>query len=427
MSSRARWGALLLAGTLACAPREAAQAAVAAPDSILRLEWLERAVLEQNASLAAGKAALTAAQARASAGGALADPMLDVMSAPRSWSSNAVDPAYRVGLTQKLPWFGQRSALRREAESDARATGYDLESLRLDLLAETRAAYYDWYHVANQLGANHEQVALLEQLHAVALARYAAGTAEKTDALQAEVERATLEHEQVVLERDRRVLAARLNALLHRPQGTPVPPPPADLEAPDSLTAADVARARAHGEWPELDAAGARADAWRAKLEGAARARWPETEVTVAYDRFWMEPELQGTVGVSLSLPLGLGRIGDTEREARAGIAAAEAERAAARDRIEQRVAVALAMAEESRHEVEIMEREVLPASERAYDALRAGYTTGRVPFATLLLGARDAARARLDVHRARAARHQAEAELRRALASDMNALQEVP
>ena len=147
--------------------------------------------------------------------------------------------------------------------------------------------------------------------------------------------------------------------------------------------------------------------------------------MSVSYDRYWTEPELQGSIGLSMTLPLGLGRIGDSEDEARAGMAAAQAERAAAQDRIDQRVTVALAMAEESRHEVQIMQGEVLPATERAYIAMRDGYGAGRVPFATLLMGARDVARARLDVHRALAARHQAEAELRRALASDATPVSE--
>ena len=123
-------------------------------------------------------------------------------------------------------------------------------------------------HVANKLDANHEQIALLDQLRGITLARYAAGAAEKTDALQAEVELAILEHERVVLERDRRVLAARMNALLHRPQGQPIPPPPADLGVADSLSATDVARAREAARWPR---------SWRPRTPGGTRGRRAST------------------------------------------------------------------------------------------------------------------------------------------------------
>ena len=92
--SRATFAALVVAMALApCAVSHAATETPAAPDSVLSLEWLERTVLERNATLAASRAALDEARARAGANGALGDPLLDVMSAPRSWSSDAVDPA----------------------------------------------------------------------------------------------------------------------------------------------------------------------------------------------------------------------------------------------------------------------------------------------------------------------------------------------
>ena len=97
----------------------------------------------------------------------------------------------------------------------------------------------------------------------------------------------------------------------------------------------------------------------------------------------------------------------------------AEAERAALRDRIEQRIEEASAALGENLHDVKIMRDEVLPASERAVQAVRAGYEANRSDFLTLLNATRDLARARLELHETLATAHQAEAQLRRALAID--------
>ena len=88
------------------------------------------------------------ARARASATGALARPDDRRDERAAQLVERRGGPRLSNRAHAELPWFGQRGAMRREAESDAHAAGYDFESLRLDLLAETRSAFYDWIHVA---------------------------------------------------------------------------------------------------------------------------------------------------------------------------------------------------------------------------------------------------------------------------------------
>ena len=89
-------------------------------DSTLSLAWVERTALAHNPSLSAMRQAWREAGARAEQAGALEDPMLDGMLAPRSLSSRSVDPAYRVGITQQFPLFGQRGLRRRAARAARR-------------------------------------------------------------------------------------------------------------------------------------------------------------------------------------------------------------------------------------------------------------------------------------------------------------------
>src|SRR5881628_2079534 len=349
-----------------------------------------------------------AARARADRAGALEDPMLDATVAPRSLASGTLDPAYRVGISQSYPLFGQRGLRRRAAAAEGDVAASDLVTARLDLLRDVRNAYCDYYRLRRGQETNRELVELMRQFRRVALAKYSAGTVGQPDPLQA-----------VVLGEQRRVAVARLRALLHLSQRTPLPEPPRELPLPEAPDTRQWLEARMKAKWPGLEAADARFGARRAELNLARRERLPEGTFGLAYDRFWSEPELRGTVGLSLNLPLNFGRLAARERETRAALSMAEAERLAMRDRIELRIEEASAALGEGLHDVEIMRDLVVPASERTVKAVRAAYEANRSDFLTLLNAARDLARTRLELYEALATAHQAQAELQRAIASD--------
>src|SRR5206468_3013139 len=130
----------------------------------LDFEHVLRRVLERNPSIAEARAAWAEARAHARQAGALEDPMLDVMAAPRSFGSSSVGSAYRVGITQAFPLFGQRGLRGRMAEAEARTTGWDLRSAQLDLVHQAQMAYVDYWEIARAASLNQELLALLPQL-----------------------------------------------------------------------------------------------------------------------------------------------------------------------------------------------------------------------------------------------------------------------
>jgi len=247
------------------------------------------------------------------------------------------------------------------------------------------------------------------------------------DPLQAGVELAMLKHEAVVLERERTVVVAQMNALLHRPPGSALPPPPHELALPESLSTEVWLSVRREQRWPELRSAEARVEARRAEVALTRRERLPEVSVGVSYDRFWSDPELRTLLGLSLNLPLYLARRRDAEEEARARLAAAESERAAQRDRVDLEIETASASLRVSRHEFHIVRDDLLPAAERTVKAARAGYEANRSDFLALVKATRDLAQARATFYNTVARLNQAHADLRRALAVDAGSGKEVP
>ena len=410
----------MLLGALARAAGADAPPTPQAPDdSALTLSWVEHAVLERNPTLQAARAAWQESQARAEQAGALEDPMLDGMLAPQSLGSSTVDPAYRIGITQQFPLFGQRGLRRRAARAEGEVAAHDLETARLDLLRDAREAYFDYYRVCRGQETNRELVELMSESRRVALAKYSSGTVGQTDPLQAETELAMLEHDSVVLAQQRRMILARLRALLHLPQTTALPEPPRDLPTPEAPDTGEWLSARMQPKWPELAAADASVKARQASLTLTHRERLPSLGFGFAYDRFWSETDLRASVSTSLNLPLNFGRLAAREREARAALSKVEAERLAIRDRIELRIEEASASLGLYLHDIEVMRGAVVPASEHALKAIRAAYEANRSDFLTLLSATRDLAKAKLELYEAQVMASQAQAELQRALAAD--------
>lgn len=385
------------------------------PDT-LTLPELEQLVIERNPSLARSRAEAEEASARASQAGALEDPMLDIMVAPGSFGSESVDPAYRVGLMQPLPLFGQRGLRRRQAEAEAEAARAGVVTTRLDLLLQTREAYFAYYRAVRGLETNAFVSELMHSVRRVALAKYSAGTVGQHEPLQAEVEIAMLDHDRQVIERQRRAATARLNALLHRVTSDPLPPPEMVLESSHLVANTDTLHSWASRQRPELAAARMRVSARRAQLALARRARLPETSFGTAYDRFWMEPELRPTVSVQFNLPFNLGRIRAAEAEAAAGVDKAEAETVRLEDEIGREVQERLAELEESQHELRIIREALIPATDRTLAAARASYEADRMDFQGLLSVTREFARVRLMLHELLAQSRERRAALARAI-----------
>ncbi len=411
---------LLLALAVSSLPGVASPAEPHSPrDSVLDLGVLERDVIVRNPSLATVRAGWREAEARAKQAGALEDPVFDVMVAPRSFATDTVDPAYRIALTQRIPLFGQRGLRRKVGRFDALASGSDYETARLDLLQEIRTSYFDYYRVARSQEINRELVELMRQFEHAALAKYAAGTAGQVDPLQAEVEVSMLRHQAVVLGRERTVVVARINALLHLPPGSPLPPPPRELPRPEPASSDDRLSGQVERRWPALRAADARVEARRAEVALTRRARLPETSFGVIHDRFWSEPELQTSLGFSINLPLHFARRRDAEAEARARLAAAESDRSARRDRVDLEIETASANFRVAGHELRIVQDNLLPAAERTVTAARAGYEADRSDFLVLIKSVRDLAQARLLFFETLTRLSQADADLKRALSVD--------
>lgn len=401
---------------------EAPRSAGPGDDLVAGSERLERralidAVLAENPSLEAARMALAAARERVPQATSLDDPMLAYSLGPLSVASDDVRFGQALEARQRFPYPGTLRLRGEAARAGADVAAHELERVRLELATAASLLYDDYYLAHRALAINSEHVRLLENFQRIATARYAAGEAPQRDPIQAEVELAHLVHREMVLETERDVVVARLNALLHRQPGSPLPPPVERLPLPE-LAALDPARLEelALAARPELARLTAEGTAREATVALRERARYPDFEAMASYNSMWMDTAHQWMVGVAVNLPVWRDRIeaGVAEAEAEAARVGSERERLADEVRAETRIA--WARLRESHHILEIYESRLLPASRDQVRAALSGFETGQVSFLALIEAERNLRFVELEYEEHLADLHRRRAELARAM-----------
>jgi outer membrane protein TolC len=355
----------------------------------LSVDNLVEQVLARNPSLAQMTAAWQAASARYPQVKSLEDPMLGTMLAPGSIGSNNVEFGYRVEVSQKIPYPGKRELRGQNALAEASAAGHDIEDMRLQLIESATDGFYEYFLVYRALAVNEESLKLLKEFRRVAQERYeTVKTAAEQDQFQADVEIGKQQQRGLILERMRKVAAARLNTLMHLPPDTPLPPPPEKAPTPDGLPPAESVRSQAHAQRPDLRALEDRLRAEQVALELARQEFYPDFEATAAYDTIMGNGptrDLAGQIGLRINLPVRLARRYGAVAEAQARVAQRQAELDKQTDKVNFQVQEAYEQVRESAKTVQLYEKTILPAARKNIEAARSAYESGKIPFLSLI------------------------------------------
>ena len=348
----------------------------------LSREALIRAVLARNPSLEASRQAWREATADIPGATAFDDPTLAYSFAPLSPFDDEVDYGQVITLSQRVPWPGKRGARGEEAIAEAEAEQANFLASRLELALTAATLYDEYFRISRALDINRVHIELLDQAQQSARAEFEAGRATLQDPLQAEVEASHLQHRQIALEGERDALVARLNALMHRDQDRPLPPPPAERPIPAPIDAsADALIAEAMQHRVELEGVEARVRAGQAALDVARLDDYPDVGLSASYNSMWGRLSHQLMVGVSLNVPIWrAARRAEVDR-ARARTSRASAERDHLRTEIAADVVALHRRAAETRHVVVHYRDQIVPASRDRVDAAQAAFASGELSF----------------------------------------------
>jgi outer membrane protein TolC len=341
---------------------------------------------------------------------ALPDPMVMVSMDHLPIPVMGVDGS--VTVQQEFPLSGVLGNRRRAAEADADRWGADARRVALDVELEALDAYFMLAERRGLAPILDEQIALVEQLAALARAHLAAGQGMQADVLRLDNERARLDADRRALVSEIRGAEAMLDAALARAPDEPIPglawtddtgdPPPLD-----ALVREGLARR------PELGAA--RGERARALAEvDVMQSMYAPMAVVRAGPAYSMleGPGVMAMVGVSV--PLWRERLGAGVTEARSMATMASADIEAMQRMIAGAIAAARETVMAERARLLALRNDVLPRSHLVVESAVGSFGAGQGPMVAVLDAARDLRDVRMQELMSRARLATAWAKLRR-------------
>jgi len=338
-----------------------------------------------NPRLQAAEQAVAQSRGVARAAGAL--PGAQITASPIYTDVRQLDVDAEISQTILEP---TRRPATRAAQAGTQLALLELESLRLEIMADARYGYVRLQAAERTAAAQAADVALLEALRDAAARARDAGERPGADVLRAELELSRASQSQAASQAAVELARARLNALLGRPAEAPLvlaatTATPTDVPVPAEL----LARL---GELPRLRQAAMVVERQRREIDLARSQRGPTLEVAG-----FREDEEHG-VRLSLSLPLfDHGRIRGEVEAAEAAVQEAEHEREVVRrdvtSAVEQaHLALVAAVALHQSYSDEILAR-----AARLAELAQVGYGIGETSMLEVLDARRQLVQARLE------------------------------
>ncbi|HEY0712310.1 MAG TPA: TolC family protein [Polyangia bacterium] len=350
----------------------------------LRLDDLVTQIRARNPSAAAAVRRVEAARIAVPRARALPDPMLEMMLEDVPPKLSGGMPMLRFQATQMLPWFGKRDRMAAVAEREAEARTARAEVTMLDVVAEGTRLYYQLILNRESRRINREQRAVIATVVEVAIARLRSGTGMHHDVLKMQTEGAMLDDTLIMIEADRREMAAMLNALLDRPAETTLPEPSATWTPERSLTRARVVT-MALERRPELREMAAMESAERAMAAAAKREYYPDVVLGAIYDlRMDQEDALGAIVGLNLPIWIGSRQRLDV-RAAEAKARGFERDRAAMAAMARAEIERQLARLDASDQRGRLLDNQFIPLAQQTLDSALAAFPSGTVDTLELL------------------------------------------
>jgi len=350
-----------------------------------------RLALERNPGIAAAEQKVLRLSQRVPQVTSLDDPMLTVTPIGEMAETAAGQVGEMNSISQKLPFPGKLDARGRIATQDAAMAAAQLDQIRLQVIADTRRAYWSYYYSTRAISITRENRGLLAQFQEIAESKFKTGTATEQDVLRASVELSNLDNDLLTLGQHRDTAVAMLNSLLDRSVSAPLPPPrSAELDQLDVQL--DQLLASAVENNPELRSIHERIEGERQKLRLAQLNRWPDLTVGAAYnfvndsgiskvangkDQWWFS--------FGINIPIWFNKLNAGEREAHAGIMEALGDLRNTNNRVAFRVEDAMTRVQTQQRQAKLFRDVIIPEARETLDASSAGYRAGKLEFLSLV------------------------------------------
>jgi outer membrane protein TolC len=296
-----------------------------------------------------------------------------------------------VEVGQTFPWFGKLKLHGDVAFEEAETARERYEAAKLKLFRQVKDAYYEYYYLARAADVVRENRDLAKHFEEVARARYRTGGAQLADVVRAQVELGKLENELESLEKKRQPAAAQLNAGLNRPLAEARPWPKMIEEETIVSTDEEVLRLLAQRN-PELKAIEHEITRQQNAAALARKDGYPDVTLELNYEMGSAAmADISGTgrdpiiVGISVNVPIWVGKYRAAEREARRRQWAAIKEKADQTNMLGYRAKLALYEFRDAERKISLYRDTLLPLARESVKTTETAFAAGKASFLDLV------------------------------------------
>jgi len=393
-------------------------------------EYLQYAALH-NAALQAAFEQWKAALEQVPQAKALPDPRFNYGYFIEEVETRVGPQQQRAGIVQVFPWFGTIAARTDAAAAEAKAAGQHFEAAKLQLFYQVKDAFYEYLYLRRAIQIAEENLELIRHFEEVARAKYITAAAGHPDIIRAQVQLAILEDRLKESQELRAPIVARLNAILNRPTGAPLPWPKRQEMPP-----VDIERARLFDllkrQNPQLEAKEFELAGAVSRIDLARKRFYPE--IGVGAD--WIDTEEALMPGVqdsgkdpvilmfSMNLPIWRKSYKAAELQARAVARRVRHEWEDLENTLTAQTARVLYGFEDSGRKLRLYGDVLVPKAEELVGASESAYSAGTVDFLSLIDAQQTLLRFQLERERAWANHQQRLAELEMLVGADLSQTQ---
>lgn len=325
----------------------------------------------------------------------------------------------KFGVAQMFPWFG-KLRLQGDAAAEAAAAAHEeYEKAKLALFYRVKAAYHEYWYLAQAIAVTKAHLKLVTELERVARTRFTASAAPNSTVIQAQVELGKLDDRLRTLESLRAPIVAKLNAALNRSAHLPLPWPRSLPEIQTSISDAEVKQRLFDGN-PDLRRLQHLVAREEAGISLARKNYYPDISLGVDYVQT-DDALAPNTVDsgkdpvmamVSINLPIWQGTYRAAEREARLKKAAVECTLEDTGKRLEADLEFALYQFRDAERKIDLYGDTLVPKAEQSLAVTQQGFKAGMTGFIALIDAQRLLLEFQLAEQRAQADRGQRLAEI---------------
>jgi outer membrane protein, heavy metal efflux system len=353
----------------------------------ITLEQLVREAEANNPAIGASRHNIEAKRALVLPARTLPDPTLGFQNMgnliPPTLQQGDPSSARTFSLEQEVPFPGKLSLKGKMAETEAATEEWNHEKTKRDIIAELKAAYFDFYLIHKSLETILKDRELLQSFTEIAQEKYRVGQGIQQDVFKAQVEISKLLEKQTIIEQRRSILMAQINSFLYRTPGTPLGRP-AELKPPSLSYQLEQLNDMAQNSFPELQVKDREIERNQYAVDLARKNYYPDFTLGFTYyDR--TVPEMYGLM-FNVKVPLYFWR------KQRQELASARSSLGSARLMRDNTVAALYAklqenytLARSSEKLAQLYHHDLIPQSRLSLESATASYQVGRADFLTVV------------------------------------------